>query len=153
DGEAVAEIYLQRIVHSFTKLERRRRSRWHDDGVHPFERLFIVAPDQGSHLLRLQVIRVVVPGTENVGPQHDAALDLRPESLRARSPVHRDEIVVRSFDPQSETHSVVAREVRTGFSRGDEVVHRYRRTSVGKLDVDERGAAGGEDIERFSKRR
>ena len=94
DGEDVGQIHLQRIGDALAELERRGRAGRHRDDVDPLERVLVVAADERAHLLRLQIVRVVVAGAEHVGAEHDAALHLGAEALRARPPVHRAQIVL-----------------------------------------------------------
>ena len=37
-----------------------------------------------AHLLRLQIVRIEIPGRQDIRAGHDAALDLRPETFAAR---------------------------------------------------------------------
>ena len=52
------------------------------------EHLLEVALDQRAHLLRLQVIGVVIAGRQHIGADHDAALDLAAETGGAGLLVH-----------------------------------------------------------------
>ena len=56
-----------------------------DQHVEPLEGVVEVALDERAHLLRLQVVGVVVAGGERVRAEHDAALDLGAEALARAS--------------------------------------------------------------------
>ena len=88
DGEDVRQIHLQRIVDALAEPERRRRARRHRDHVDRGEGRVVVAADQRAHLLRLQVVGVVVAGAQHVGAEHDPPLDLGAEPRAARPLVH-----------------------------------------------------------------
>ena len=59
-----------------------------DDGVDFIERLAEIFGQQAAHLLRFQVIGIVVAGAERVCAEHDAALDLGAEAFIAGVAVH-----------------------------------------------------------------
>ena len=99
-----------------------------------------VAPDERAHLLRLDVVGVVVAGRQRVGAEHDAALHLGAEARVARRLVHRRAGPSPS-DAQAVAHAVVARQVRRRLGRRDEVVGRRSRSSrVRQLELDDLGA-------------
>ena len=75
------------------------------------ERALEVVPNQRAHLLRFQIVGVVVAGRKREGAEHDAALHLGAEALRARRLVELD--VVLGVDAQAVADAVVAREIRT----------------------------------------
>ena len=83
------------------------------------------AADQLPHLLRLEVVGVVVAGRQHVGAGHDAALHLGAEALAARALVEVEQ-VARRLAAVAEAHAVEAREVRRAFRRRDDVVGRHR---------------------------
>ena len=83
-----------------------------------------VVGDQPPHLLRLQVVRVVVAVRQHVGADEDAALDLGAEALGARLPVHVGEVGVlarrdgRSARRRSATGSTTPRPARSRSTPG-----------------------------------
>ena len=120
----------------------------------PANALLVVAPDQRAHLLRLQIVGVVVAGAQHVGAQHDAALDLGAEPCAARRAY-----IVRSSSPaagsgcaKAVAHAVVARQVRARLGGGHQVVDRDRVPGVRQLDVDQRRAARAQRLERRVER-
>ncbi len=88
----MSERYIcERIVDLLAEAERGGRRDRRDDRVAALEDALEVAPDERPHLLRLQVVGVVVAGRERVGPEHDAALHLGAEARGARLPVHLEQ--------------------------------------------------------------
>ena len=81
-----------------------------------------VAADERAHLLRLEVVGVVVAGRQRVGAEHDAPLHLGAEARVARRRVHVRDVV--AVDAEAVAHAVVAREVRRRLGRRDQVVRR-----------------------------
>src|SRR5204862_7204028 len=84
--------------------------------------------DQGPHLLRLAVERLVVTGRERVRAEHDSPLRLLAEALVPRARVHRADVTV-ARGPEPVADAVVAGEVRRGLRGGDQVV-------AGQAEVD-----------------
>ena len=109
-----------------------------------------VAGDLGAHPLRLAVVGVVVARGERVGAEHDAALHLGPEALRARALVHLAQVLV-AVDAQAVAHAVEAGEVRRRLGRGDHVVGGEAVAGVRKLDVDDLAALRLDQAERRAK--
>src|SRR3984957_15856712 len=79
-----------------------------------------VAANQRPDFLTLQIVGVVVAGRERETTEHDAALDLGAETLRARFFIQLD-IVLGGYS-QTEADAVVTREIRRGFGGRDQVV-------------------------------
>ena len=102
------------------------------------EDLLEVALDQRAHLLRLQVVGVVVAGRQHIGADHDAALDLAAEAGGAGLLVHVDDVLARHA--QAVADAVIAREVGRRLGRRDDVVGRQRVFGVRQRDVDDLGA-------------
>ncbi len=92
-GEDVVQIHLER-VRATLRAEREggRRRRRRQDRVDLFEGVIEVALDERAHLLRLQVIGVVIARRQHIGADQDAALHLRAEALGARLLIHVDDI-------------------------------------------------------------
>ena len=78
-----------------------------------------VVGDQAAHLLRLEVVGVVVAVRQHVGADQDAPLDLGAEALGARLPVHVEQVGVlarrggRSARRRSATGSTTPRPARS----------------------------------------
>ena len=142
DREHVGQIHLQRIVGALAEPERRRRTRRHRDRVHVGgERDVVVAADQRPHLLRLQVVGLVVARAQHVGAEHDAALHLGAEVLAAGAVVERRQIVARrELRARRVADAVVAGQVRAGLGGRHQVVDRDGRRRVRQRHVDERRA-------------
>ena len=128
DGADVVHVHGHGVVHFVAQREGRGGSggteQHVDRCVGPPEGL----DHHGTDSLRLRVIGVVVPGRQRIGAEHDAALDLGPESGRPGGRVHGRRIV--GVDPQAVAHAVVAGQVGRCFRRRDQVV---RRQPVGEL--------------------
>ena len=125
-GEDVLEVHLQRVARLLAEAKGRRRRRGRRDRVARLEGALEVAADERPHLLRAQVVRVVVAGGERERAEDDAALDLGPEARVACPPVHRAQVGVSAF-ATAVAHAVVAGEVARGLGGGDEVVGRRPR--------------------------
>ena len=133
--EDVVQVHRDRIVGlGADRKRRRRRGRTHDH-VAASVRAAKVVGDQAAHLLRLQVIRVVVAVRQHVGADENPTLHLGAEAFGARLPVHVGEIGVRR-GAVAVAHAIEARQVRRRFGRRDDVVHRHREADVGQRDVD-----------------
>src|SRR5439155_15279756 len=138
DREDVVQVHRERVCF-LPVLEGHVRRHGRHDQVHATERGVEVAAYECPHLLGAPVIRLVVPGREDVGPEHDPALDLGAEARRTRAARHLDE-VLRSGDAQTVLHTVVARQIRRGLRRSDHVVGRERVGRGRERDALDRGA-------------
>ncbi len=110
-----------------------------------------VARDEPPHLLRLEVIGVVIAVRQHVGADQDAPLHLGAEALGARARIHVEQVGV-ALRAVAVAHAVEAREVGRGFRRRDHVVHRNAELLVGQLDRHRRRALAGEPAHRFLDR-
>ena len=80
-----------------------------------------IARNQRAHFLRLQIICVIIARAQHISAQHDAALALRAEAFAACVAIHLGQRAgVRGA--RSVAHAVIARQVRAGFRRGDDVI-------------------------------
>src|SRR5690606_17934070 len=95
-----------------------------------------------THLLRPDVVGVVVAGGEHVGADHHAALHLAAEALGPGELVHVGDVL--AGNPEAVFHAVVAGEVRRSLGGRDNVVGRQRVFRVRQRDVADGGAFGGE---------
>ena len=83
-----------------------------EHGVHLLERLLeVLRRIERAHLLRLQVVGVVVAGGQRVGAEHDAALHLGAEALAARLRSYISSRPVGARRAQAVADAVVARQV------------------------------------------
>ena len=98
----------------------------------------------------LQVVGVVVAVREHVGADHDAALDLGPEALRAGLAVHVVQVAVLGC-AVAELDAVEAAQVGRGLGRRDDVVHRDGQLGARQADVNQRGAELFELLERSAR--
>ncbi len=150
----VEQIHRQRVVDLLPQRECRRRGRRRHQHVHRLVRVVEVARDQGAHLLRLVVIRVVVAGRQRVGANHDAPLDFWPES---GCPGQRHHFLgaVRAViaDPQPVTHRVEAGQVARHLRRQDQVVGGERVIEVRAVDFGHVSAERGQLLDGFVERR
>src|SRR5438093_5570078 len=95
---------------------------------------------QRAHLLRAQIVGVVVAGREHVSADHHPPAHFLAETLRARLLVHVDDVAARNA--QSVAHAIVAREVRGGFRGRHDVIGRQRVFGMRQRDLDDLGAGG-----------
>ena len=131
DCKDIGQVHRHRIVHLLAQLERRKRRDRRDHHVHFGERLREIARDQGPHLLRLDIIRVVVARAQHVGSQHNPTLALRAEAFAARFAIHVGERIARSqIGAARVAHPVITREIRAGLRGRDDVIGRDRVGSV-----------------------
>ena len=104
----------------------------------------------------LFVVGVVVAGGEGVGADEDAPFGFVAEGFAAAFAVHFLQVFCLRA-AVAVAHAVVAREVRGGFGRGDDVVGGNRRFAVGKLNVHQRRAQffvnGGGGVDGVGHRR
>jgi len=73
DRKDVREVHLKRVVGFLTDLERGSGGGGGDDCVDLFEGIEEVLTDEGPGFLGLQVVGVVVSGTEDIGAEDDPA--------------------------------------------------------------------------------
>ena len=88
DGIDVGEVHGHGTVDLLAEFEGWSRRGRREDGVYFVKRGEEIVGQQAPYLLRFFVVGVVVARTEDVGSEHDAALDLGAESALARSAVH-----------------------------------------------------------------
>ena len=123
DGVDVGEVHGDRVVHLLPQLESREGRNRRHDRIHLLKRVREIARDQRAHLLRLQIVRVVIAVAKHVSAQHDAPFAFGAEALAARVAVHvRKRLRVRRA--VRITYAIVPRQVRAGFSRRDDVIAR-----------------------------
>ena len=120
------------------KREGRRRRRRRQHHVDRLPRLVEVALDERAHLLRLEIIGVVVAGGEHVGADENAAAHLLAEAGCARVLVGVDQVL--AGHAQAVAHAVIAREVGRSLGGRDDVVGRQRVLGVRQADVVDGGA-------------
>ncbi len=77
---------------------------------------------QCTDFQRFQIVRIIVAGREYIVPQHDAALDFFAEALASGFDIHIDDVFARCAETVA--YAVIAGQVRAGFCRRDDVVHR-----------------------------
>ena len=138
--EHVVEIHLDRIGAALlADAEGGRRRRRRQDRVDALrEHVLEILLDQRAHLLRAQVIGVVIAGREHVGADHHAAAHLGAETRRARRLIHADHIA--ALLAQAVAHAVIAREIGRGFRRRHDVIGRQRVFGVRQRNLDHLGA-------------
>ena len=140
DGIDVVEVHRHGVCDHFADPERdRRRGRADDHVASCLNAAAKSCAIRRRTLLRLQVVGVVVPVREDVGPDEDPPPHLRAEALRARLAVHVGEVRVLGR-AMAVAHPVVARQVRRRLGGRDDVVRRDRERARGQRDFD-RGRA------------
>ena len=97
-----------------------------------------IALDQRAHLLRPQIISVVIAGGEHIGADHDAPAHFLAEAGRARRLVHLDDVAAGHAQPVA--HAVIAREIGRRLGRRHDVIGRQRVFGVRQRNVDNFGA-------------
>ena len=74
---------VQRVVHLLANPEGGSRRDRRDYHIAFLERALEVVPDQRAHLLRFQIVRIIVAGREREGAEHDSPFHLGAETLVA----------------------------------------------------------------------
>src|SRR5207237_5208855 len=100
--------------------ERDRRRGRRDERVHLLEDAVVLVLYERADLLGFHVVGVVVAGRERVRAEDHPTLHLRAEAFAAGAAIRLEQ--VGSLDAQAVADAVVAREVRGGFGRLDDVV-------------------------------
>src|SRR5687767_8378556 len=77
--EDVLQVHRDRVARLLAERKGWRRRRWRQHDVDLAPGLVEVALDERAHLLRLEVVGVVVARREHVGADQDAPADLAPE--------------------------------------------------------------------------
>ena len=116
----VGHVHRERVVRALAELERDRRRGRRDDEVALREGGPEVVRDLRPHALRAPVVGLVVAGGERERAEHDPALHLVAEALRARALVEVEQRPVAGPLPVAD--AVVAREVRRRLGGRDHVV-------------------------------
>ncbi len=83
DRVNVVQIHGHRIIHLRPDVERRRGRGRPDDEVDLGKGGAKIIGDETPYPLRLQIIRIEIPGGQHIGARHDAPLDFRAEALAA----------------------------------------------------------------------
>src|SRR5512145_1491702 len=81
--EYIREIHIERVGDLLADAEGGGRCDRRDQRVTDLESFFEILADQRADFLRLEIVRVVIPGRECERAQHDAALGLRAEAFFA----------------------------------------------------------------------
>ena len=132
----IAQVGRHRIGLGAEVVGRRRGDGAHDD-VDLLEGRVELLRDQAAHLLRLDVVGVVVAVREHVGADQDAALGFGAEALALLGHVLNVGVVLGAV---AVANAVKARQVRARLGAGNDVVDRHAEPRIGKLDVDDLGA-------------
>ena len=120
-GENVCKVHAKRITCTLTEFERRRRRGRANDGVNFLKGSGEILSDQGSNLLRTEIISVLITRTQDVSAKDNAPLDLWTEALFSCCAVMIQQSV-GYFRPETVTHSVEPRKVRGSFGGSDDGV-------------------------------
>ena len=132
NGAHVLQIHGQRIAGFFAQPEGRCRCRRCNQDVHFCEGIVEILLDQGSHLESLEVVGVIVPRTQHIGTEHDAAFHFFTEALAAGILVHGDNVL--AFGAKTIAHAVVTGQVGACLGRGDDIVGGQGVLGVGHGD-------------------
>src|SRR5678815_3671842 len=93
------------------------------NNIYLSERLVEIAGQQCANFLSLQVVSVVVPGTERVRPQHDTSLYFCSKRLVARPLVHLGKRA-SLLGTVSVANTIETRQIRRRFSSCNDVIRR-----------------------------
>src|SRR5438552_12988816 len=131
DGENVGKVHLQWVSNAFAQLKccywRSRR----DQCVDFFESLSEIAANQLPHLLRAQIICVVITGAQNVSTKNDSAFHFRSKTFLTCAAI-KIEHILGIFRAISVTHAVETSEVRGSFRGSNNVINRNRVLRAGQ---------------------
>src|SRR6266478_9642432 len=131
----ISKIHLEGIVSALAQFESRHRRGGRYDGIHLGKGVAEILRDQRTHLLPFQVIGIVVACRKHIRSKDDAAFHLSAKPGAPSFPIHRKQRVPVHAQPVA--HPVVARQVRTGLGRGDDVVDGNRIVRVRHADLAE----------------
>ena len=101
--------------------------------------LLKVGCDDAAHLLRLEVVGVVIAVREHIGAGENAALDFVAKPFGTGVFVHAVEVGV-VWRAVAKFHPIKARQVAAGFGCGDDVVGRDGKRRTRQADLDQFGA-------------
>src|ERR1700722_8708544 len=93
----ISQIHLQRVGCLLPELERRSRRRRRHNRIHFLKRFGEISCNQSPHLLRAQIISIVIPRRQRIGAKHQPPLHLRTKASFASLPIHIDQC--RTRDP------------------------------------------------------
>src|SRR5204863_9863592 len=134
-GEDIREIHLQGIVRAFAQFESWDRRSRRNQRVDFLERLCKILPDQLAHLLRAQIISIVITGAQNVSAENDPAFYFRAETFLSRAAVMIEEIPWM-FGPMSVADAIKAGEIRRSLRRCQNVIDCNGVIGVRQRNVD-----------------
>src|SRR5207302_2201954 len=107
----ISKIHLERIVRALAQFERRNRRSRRQDRIYFFKRIAEILGNEGTNLLPLQIVGVVITRRKYIGAEHDAALYLRAKSRTPRPTIHSKQGLI--IHAQSIPHTVVPCQVGT----------------------------------------
>ena len=93
-----------------------------------------IVGNEAANLLRAQVVGVVIPVAQHIGPDQDAALDLDAKALRARTAVEIAQ-VARIGRPMPIANAVKAAQIARGLGGGNHVVGGNGKLGARQLDA------------------
>src|SRR5215471_21411204 len=131
--EDIRKVHCERVVCFLADPEGDGWRCGRQNHVHTLERLLKVLQHQGSDFERLEIIRVVVAGTQSVGPQKNTALYFFTKSIMTRAAIH----LLKRIPAATRTvpHAVITCQIGTGFGSSDEIVGRHRIFGVRQTDL------------------
>src|SRR5881396_76198 len=94
-----------------------------------------ILPNQLAHLLRAQIIRIVIAGAQNVSAKNDPAFYFRAETFLSRAAVMIEEISWM-FGPMSVAYAIKAGEIRRSLRRCQNVIDCNGVIGVRQRNVD-----------------
>ncbi len=142
------------------------------------ERLVEILANQPADLERLQVIGVVVAGTQGIRAEHDPPLHFGPKPSARAAAIHSHQRIVELVEPRlvagrfqllrsaaklgehlllvramAEVHAVVAGQIARGFARRDDVVRGHAVLAVRQRNLVDLRAQRFVNLDRLAHRR
>ncbi len=133
------------------QFKRRRRRHRRQNHIAFGKSPLKIAGDKRAQTRRLEVISVIVSGTQYVRPDHDATFDLRAECLFTRAGIHVHERG-RVTGAMAVFYAVIPGKIRRRLGGANDIVCRHRIAYIGKRNVDRRCAAAFQPIEKPHER-
>ena len=106
-----------------------------------------IVTNQSAHLLRLEIIGIIITGRQHVSADHDAAFDFNAETGAAGIGIH----VVQMFagHSQSVTQTIVTRQIGRRFRRRDNIIGGQRVFGMRQRDIDDFRTGGFQHFDPF----
>ena len=152
----IDQVHCQRVFDHFAQCEGGAGRYGTGQNVANFKRPVKVLANQAADFQRLQVIGVVVAGTQGIGAEHDPPFDFGTEALAPALTIHPHQRGIEPVEPRIVTFfseflplggqvgsdfghvgavaimgTVVTGKVTRGFAGGDHIIGRHRVAAMG----------------------